>query len=196
MFALLIPYCISLFVSLSLSFTKHTVYITSVEEPEAHTARNGGSSVPTEPDSRAPTTVPAPIPSIDLAMALSKREATTDGALPLTGMVVVTAETADTGDWHPVRTTSPSVGNGGTISGSPTPGRSAAFARKYISHVCVCVWVIRTGSKLLIFCVEIVHTYNHVFRPPQKKRQGDREQEVFLYCNFMHHSNWSKSMQR
>ncbi|XP_061505100.1 sodium/hydrogen exchanger 9B2 isoform X3 [Anopheles gambiae] len=144
-------------------------YITSVEEPEAP-ARNGGSSVPTEPDSRAPTTVPAPIPSIDLAMALSKREATTDGALPLTGMVVVTAETADTGDWHPVRTTSPSVGNGGTISGSPTPGRTAAFARKYISHVCpslVRSWPTTSQPLALLLLFAFLWAIAYAILPPE-----------------------------
>uniref|UniRef100_A0A182W2P5 Cation/H+ exchanger transmembrane domain-containing protein n=1 Tax=Anopheles minimus TaxID=112268 RepID=A0A182W2P5_9DIPT len=86
-------------------------YITSVEEDtveDTHAPRKEGGSgaVVEELNSSASSVV---IPSIDLAMALSKQQhlntASNDGALPLTSVT--------DGEWHPVRTVSGDGGGNG-----------------------------------------------------------------------------------
>ncbi|XP_049279750.1 sodium/hydrogen exchanger 9B2 isoform X2 [Anopheles funestus] len=82
-------------------------YITSVEEGTVEDANaprtNGGSAVAVEELNSGTSSVV--IPSIDLAMALSKQQTGNDGALPLTSV--------SDSEWHPVRVVSGDEGGNG-----------------------------------------------------------------------------------
>ncbi|XP_049279751.1 sodium/hydrogen exchanger 9B2 isoform X3 [Anopheles funestus] len=87
--------------------TPPRIYITSVEEGTVEDANaprtNGGSAVAVEELNSGTSSVV--IPSIDLAMALSKQQTGNDGALPLTSV--------SDSEWHPVRVVSGDEGGNG-----------------------------------------------------------------------------------